>query len=277
MTTWREEAEELHNSISKADFDYVRVQIKSIDDNKVFSYYDKEAKADVKIGTKIKGYLLGHAFQVSVFDAGYGKNGGTYTTNLIFDFFNQKITVYSPLRKKAAEDLTYQEAKEWLKQNGTTKFQCVLFVKTLTNIAAITTNGTIAIDQINTIGKDFKTHLATFEVQKYSKESKISEKAKDALKKVALANPPHFAFISIADEVTDALAEQIGLLDAIVKYKEWVKFKTKVGDADIVEPEHEAEQSQHVETNRQASYQHEARETNSDKPTPPPQDDDLPF
>jgi hypothetical protein len=192
-----------------------------------FQYYDPtkkddESKGYVKFQQNIEGILIGSAMQLSI----YSKN---LNASYFSDYFISKnnVIVFDPSKKKAFQG-TLDGAKSWFAANtdGKPTNRKVLFVLTKKGLFAITTNLTIAIDQLNSAGTSFQSKYIVLSAAIYKHDSKtISKKAKEFLGAVVSENPPNYCEISVGKEFTDDEAKAMDIEKHIDLFEIWKKSK----------------------------------------------------
>lgn len=209
----------------------MRVNVKNLDGEISFIYYDKDAEKNVSIGKKIEGVLLGKSLAIEGFDRTFGKNGGSYRTPYIFDVNN--AVCYSPSGKKAKVG-TYREVKDYITTEigGNARTYQVLFILTNKGVMAVYTSISIAIDQLNKYEQNLTFNYIILKSEEYNKEtSDVSAKAQKMMGKVADTNPPKFASISVGKEISDLWAKDNNLSDIIDLFEEYKNYYSSKASA----------------------------------------------
>lgn len=220
------------NNIPKLDILH-RITLKENNGEVYFAVWDKAEKVNVQFPVPIEGILIGQAMEAISYSDNLGSKGGNYTSSHYFTN-NDAVALFAPSAK--GYDVVHKgnmaSIEAFVKENstGNLKKKQVLFVLTQEGLLAISTNLTIAIDQIKTNKEALSERYVILHPQLYNATDKtISARAKGFLGKLVKTNPPKFATISVGEliseeDFTDWKAEEM-----IANYSKWKEFKIKGG------------------------------------------------
>lgn len=260
--SWKDKMKEGAGNIAPR-FETIRLEVKeSLDSPTGYAFFkwDKATNENVLFANKIKGAIIGQAMSLNCFDSNFGKNGGSMRSNYIFD--TNKVAVFGPAGARLF-DGTLEDAKAFMtKVSGDrASVKKILFVSTEEGVVSISTNITIAIDQLKAIGLKVSTNMVelTPMVADFSNGT-LSAKAVEILGKLAKKNPPKYTHIDCVEEITDEWAEANDLEAAIDAFIEYRNHNTTKGAAPIDTP-------RPIVNNREED----------DTIAPDDSDDDLPF
>jgi len=207
------------------------LKMKEIEGKAVFAYWDKTAEKDIIIAKPITGMLIGTAMNMEAYSDDLGRHGGSYKSTYYFNKSHQ-LGILAP--KKEGFGIVFKgtaaEAEVWLnKESGTQPHKkAIFFVLTVKGeLIAVQTNLSIAIDQLSVFkGKEtLFDNLITLTPKIFSQDNKaISGKCKTILGKFASKNPPKYAEISVAGEITEEWIAEINGEAVIDNYAEWKKY-----------------------------------------------------
>lgn len=229
----------------------------------------------------ISGIYLGHAMRLTIFDDELGKNGGSYNSDYYWD--SKNIKLFNPIDKKVEVQGDMEEIVKFAARcTGNASKKQVIFLLTKQGIITITTNLSIAIDQLGNISKDDKvSKMITLTPSLFSDESAVSNRAKGFLGKFVKKNPPLFADIKVGKEITDEDADIYRIEHYLDIFTTWLEYKQgKKENPGVVEGANPSSYNPH-EINRidddtdEDPFSKESEATNV--PTGEEDDDDLPF
>ena len=188
-----------------------------------FAAWNKEAEAD-DLTDSISGVLIGTAMKMSVFDNNHGKKGGTW--NSTWYFSNQdNVMIFTPEGNKDFRG-TAEKALEYLFNTvrANPKKRSCLFMSTKEGLVEVQSNVTLTIAQQNTLrsaNKDvFLDNVLTLTPATYAPEN-FDKKVADILGKLVEKNPPHYATITPVQQITDAIAEQLNVVELAKTFTTW--------------------------------------------------------
>lgn len=193
-----------------------------------FFSYDKETQQNKDIGKKLKGIYIGSAMQLSSFSNDLGQNGGNYKSDYYVS--NENITLFAPTKDgyKKVKTGNLDEIEQYVVSQGAPKpkKRYVLFVLTSKGLFAVLTNVSIAIDQINVHKEALVEKYISLETKVFDPASPtISKKAKDFLGKLVKNNPPKYAEITVADEISEDYFNSCNGEVYIDEYTAWREYK----------------------------------------------------
>ena len=203
-----------------------------------FATYNKESKEDEFV-EKLSGVLIGQAMTVGVFEASFGKKGGSWNSS---HYFTKKDTVvlWSPSNqidfKGSAED-----AADFLFKTvrANPKKRMSLFVATDTGLIEVQTNVTLAIDLGKRIKKDlgedvFLDNVILLTPAIYKAEDFGKDVHKIMKESIVSKNPPKYAMIEVGSEISNTLAQELDLESLANQFSEW-KAQISKGDTKVIE------------------------------------------
>lgn len=213
---------------------YQRIAIKDNNGIPCFTVYDKDQKANVIIEAPIKGILIGQAMEASSYSDNLGSKGGNYTSSYYFTN-NDKIALFAPTSKgyDVVCSGNMEEIEAFIKKEstGNLKKKQVLFVLNENGLIAVTTNLSIAIDQIRTNKEALSECYIILNPQLFAEDdTTITKKAKEYLGKFRTKNPPKYAAITVGELITEDDFQKWNTDNAIAEYALWKEFKTKGGE-----------------------------------------------
>lgn len=271
-----------------------RISLKEINGNVVFSRWDKDKKENVEVPSPIQGILIGQAMEATSYSDNLGSKGGNYTSSYYFTNADN-IALFAPTSKGyevvCKGNMEAIEAYVKKESTGNLKKRQVLFVLTEDGLVAVSTNLSIAIDQIRTHKDALTERYIVLEPDLFNeKDETISKKAKEYLGKFRTKNPPKFAAISVGELISENDFDVFGTTSVIEEYRAWKEFKTKGGVESVQvetveeekEPVHYNKTSNQMQPNQNAGaiepVSHETKKskkhTTENASTP---SDDLPF
>jgi hypothetical protein len=204
----------------------VKLGIKEKDGKPSFHFYDKNLKNDVFFTTPIKGILVGEGMVMEAFCANENRS---YTTAMYASKSNVALFGPSPNGYSKVCSGTLDECEAWLKKNTNSqpKKRRVFLVLTEKGLVSVTTNMSIAIDQVGQLGDSIYTSEVVLKPALYDPSDKgVSNKCKEILKKLAVKNPPKYASVSTGDPIDEGKAEKWGASKHISDYVAWRKWAT---------------------------------------------------
>lgn len=221
-----------------------RITLKENNGEIYFAVWNKDEKVNVAFPAPIKGILIGQAMEALSYSDNLGSKGGNYTSSHYFTN-NDTVALFAPSAK--GYDVVHKgnmaSIETFVKENstGNLKKKQVLFVLTQDGLLAISTNLTIAIDQIKTNKEALSEKYVILHPKLYNAADKtISIKAKGFLGKLVKTNPPKFAAISVGELISEEDFTDWKAEETIALYNKWKEFKIKGG----VEKENQEEYSE---------------------------------
>jgi len=204
-----------------------------------FVTWDNEKKEDTLIDPPIKGILIGQAMEASSYSDNLGSKGGNYTSSYYFRN-DESIALFAPSPKGYAivAKGAMPVIEEYITKNSTSilKKRQVLFVLTEDGLVAVTTNLSIAIDQITAHKEELQEKYVLLNPQTFFEaDTTISKKAKEYLGKFRQKNPPKYAAITVGDFISEEDFNNWKAESVIDEYMKWKEFKMKGGE-EKVEP-----------------------------------------
>lgn len=207
----------------------------------VFQFYDpakkdEDCKGHVRITGKIEGIYIGDAMHLTCYS---NSLKASYSSDYYVS--RENVTIFNPKGKKEYSG-TLSGAESWFASNtdGTPKKKKVLFVLTKSGLLAITTNMSIAIDQISANKKLLETNYISLLPSIYNPLSKtISVKCKKEYMENDLVrkNPPTHAEINIGKAFTDEEANEMNIEKYLDMYEDWKESKGGKKPVEMVEQE----------------------------------------
>lgn len=237
-----------------------------------FRYWDKEACENKYIHNPINGIFIGSAMKLSIFDDSDSK-GMSYNSDYYFS--NNKIALFNPFSKdrRPVVSGTKEDIEKFAADlTGNIKKCKTIFLYTKQGLVEISTNLTIAIDQLSVDTNTFLDNEIILTPALYDPEDEtISAGAKKWLGKFAPKNPPKYANITIGDHITLTPEEEKILVGIVENFDKWCEFKksfTSKTDANVEnKPEPESE----------SDNQFDVEEESTQEPDATIEEDDLPF
>ena len=231
------------NAAPKLDL-VMRIEIKDNKNVPAFVRWDKETKENVVVPPPIEGILIGQAMEASSYSDNLGKNGGNYKSSYYFKN-DDTIALFAPTAKgyEVVCKGTMPVIEKYINENstGNLKKKQVLFVLTEIGLIAISTNLSIAIDQITQNKEALQERYIVLTPKLFDESDKsISKRAKEYLGKFRKKNPPKHASISVGEPITLENFEGWETDKFIEAYKEWKQYKSTHVDAPV-EPKEEKE------------------------------------
>lgn len=276
--SWRDKAKEAQgeqsafpNFLKNVSFSF---EMKKDDKGETtFSYWDRDKEERKFIKKPMEGVLIGEAMKLYQYSDNIGRNGGTVSSSIFFDYKDSGVAFSggSITNKGRMKDIK----QEILSEYGGCKTRRVLFVLTINGLYEIVTNIALAIFDKNQLEADIlRSNMIKITPSTYNPDDpKYDAKLKKHIGKQAGTNKPRYAFIESSSEITDDMAEDLGLESVFDKYLEWKEFTTQANNEEI-------EGAEKSNTSEQ-----EVTEINDNAPpisidnAPPPEEDenDLPW
>jgi len=198
-----------------------RISLKEIGGEVVFSYYDKEIKENVEYPSPIVGILIGQAMEASSYSDNLGSKGGNYTSSYYFTN-NDTIALFAhtPKGYEVVHKGNMEAIEAYIKKEstGNLKKKQVLFILTAEGLIAVSTNLSIAIDQVRTNKEELSEKYLVLTPMLFEYLGKFRQK-----------NPPKYAEISTGKFISELDFDKWGAPKMIAEYKAWKEFKTKGG------------------------------------------------
>jgi len=197
-----------------------------------FSFWDKDLEKRKYNPKPIVGVLIGKCIAASIYDDQLGPKGGTYKSSYYLNNNNQ-IVLFGNGGKIEVKG-TIEDLERFANGcTGNLSKKQVLLVLTDNGLMAVSTNLTLSIGQLSSIGTDvFLDKNIILTPTLYNPDDiEISSKTKKYLGKFAATNKPKYASISIGGNIDDTMQ---GLSEAADMFIEWRNHINKGGDV-IVE------------------------------------------
>lgn len=205
-----------------------------------FQCYDKEQKANVKVGAPLKGIFIGSAMQISAYSDNIGSKGGNYKSD--FYIKTDNINLYEPQRDgryKSVVKGTMDEVTSFLsniRPAVTVKKRQVIFLLTEGGLVAVVTNMSIAIQQIGDIRDRLQENMISLTPTLFDEGNpKITKKTKEYLGKFRQKNPPKYADIEVAELITEEVFDAFNggeTTDAFLAWKKHIESPQKPTEQD---------------------------------------------
>jgi len=253
-----------------------------------FSYSKKnESTGDWEtkfIHKPISGIYLGHSMRLTIFDDDLGKSGGTYKSDYYWDSKNVKL--FNPISRKVEVSGDMEEINKFAaKCTGNPSKKQVIFLLTKQGIITVTTNLSIAIDQLGNISRDDKVgKLLVLSPSILNDDSAVSNKAKGYLGKFIKKNPPLFADIKTGSEITDEDANIYRIEHYIDVFTTWLEYKQGVRETPgVIDGANPSSYNPHEinrlddDTDADNGEPFTSKQAPADVPSPEEEEDDLPF
>lgn len=209
----------------------------------VFRFYDKnEEDKDKRVkeyAFPIKGILIGVANQGEAYCSSLGSKGGTFMTSMYLR--NDNMVLFGGGNKVCEGDISTIEA--YLSSQGAERLSkkqvYFVLVKDKYNggiVIAVKTNMSIAIDHMNKYGKELKSKMIHLTPKVYEQGSgDVSEKALKHLGALIKRNPPAYANVTVGEEITMDMLNELGGVGVINDFVKWKEFILDGGKENVEE------------------------------------------
>lgn len=221
MSNWTEEASGISSEPLKLNTVYLQAKEFPIDSGKTEIVFWDGEKDNIAFEGSEEFFLLDRAYIRTGFVA---DENISLKSNFIFRETKEAITVYKKGQHAGAFS-SDKEAKAFIAEKaGTCSLKYVLFLMNKDGIFTLTTNGTLAMDNIGNLQRP-DAYWTLVESKRYSrKDSNISAKAHGFLSKVQKAMFPNYAYITEGSKIEFGdKEEQSKFKDLIKHYKDWKK------------------------------------------------------
>ena len=191
-----------------------------------YSVKGEDGKYTTKFMHKpIEGIFLGTAMRLFAYSDDLGKSGGTYKSDY---YWNSKhIKVYDPVSRKVAVEGAMEDVEKFCATaaEGKPSKRQVIFMITKQGIITVTTNLSIAIDQLGGIKRELLDKKLVLTPELFSETSNVSSNAQSYLGKFIKKNPPLFANATLGGEISDKDVVDYDAEVHLDNYKTWLDYK----------------------------------------------------